>query len=244
MNKSAWDTLKYWAPFHPSLDDMTTFNHLMDLLQKKQSFHIARYNDGEWVWMLNIPPYYEIYLRTYGGNKGDNISEKLLKIINSRPSYYIGVGSTTRAGKGSISSKKDEINTKLAKLEKLVYGDIFNTATIKLGIEALLHPLRERYVVTVGPEYMKKLNISDTHISVLPEYCWVEMDQIEKKLNTCLKGCLEQQPVILYACSLLAKYLIDVNYHLFENNITQLDLGSCIDPWCGRITRPWHHFLI
>lgn len=216
---------------------MTPFNHLMKLLRKKESFHIARYNDGEWIWMLKIPPFYMRYLVSYKGDRAevDKISSKLLGIIDSCPDYYIGVEPTVRIGCGIVASKKETIDAKLAKLQHLTYGDIFNAATVKLGIKD---------VITVGPEYMTKLGISDHHIIVPPKSCWVVADEIQQKLKAHLDTHIDLHPVVLYSCSLLAKLLIDINYHDFKDKLTQLDLGSCIDPWCGISSRPWHRFLI
>jgi len=242
MKHSAWDVFKQYCPHHPALDDFTDFKALMSKIRAGESTQIARYNDGEWIWMLQIQPHYMRYMVNYGGNKAevDKISEKLLGIIDSCPDYWIGVGSTTRAGQGITETRKKEIDLKLSRLNKLTYGDIFNAATIKMGINPLIEPLRERKVITVGPDYMKKLGISDDHVSVPVKNCWEQADKIQKLLQEKTTG----HPVVLYSCSLLAKYLIDVNYRLLGDEITQLDLGSCIDPWCGITSRPWHRYLL
>lgn len=238
----AWAIFKKFAPHHPEPENISLYLELLEKLKQKNNFQIARYNDGEWIWMLQIKPYYMRYLVNYGGNKleVDKISKKLLKIIDSIPSYYIGVGSTTRAGKGITAAAKDIIDKKLEKLDNLTYGDIFNAATIKEGIDPLINALLDRNIITVGPDYMSKLGLSARHISVPAKNCWEAADQVKLELD----NHLSEDVVVLYACSLLAKYLIDINHQKYGDTISQLDLGSCIDPWCGVTSRPWHRAML
>lgn len=240
----AWTIYKKHAKFHDQIDDFKLFNSLMEKLEQKEPFHVARYNDGEWVFMLRIEPYYSKYIREHGHQKEEveQISAKLLQIIESCPPYYIGIDSTTRALQGTIVPRRDTFKEKVAPLPNVIFGDIFNAATVRFGIERLRNPLLQRHTIAVGPPHMEKLGLAE-HIIVPTTNCWRQAEQINSELNSKIESVLEQQPVIVYSCSLLAKLLIDINYHRYKNQITQLDIGSCIDPWCGIITRPWHREL-
>lgn len=237
----AWKTFKKFALYHDRIDDFSLFLQMMDRLKKKDSFHVARYNDGEWVFMLKIEPYYSQYLKNHNHNpeEVEQISARLLRIIESYPPYYIGIDSTTRALRGSIANKRDLFKRKVDPLPNVIFGDIFNAATVWFGIQALLNPLKTRHTICVGPAHMRKLNLSD-HVEVPTTNCWNKADSISAQLEAKIQASLDKHPVILYSCSLLAKALIDDNYHRYGNKITQLDVGSCVDPWCGVATRPWH----
>jgi len=240
-----WQALKKCARFHPNLENMSFFHELMERIQRRDNFHIARYNDGEWTFMLQIEPYYSMFIENHKHNKREvmNISEKLLKIVDSIPPYYIGIDSNTRALQGTIVPKKEQYLEKVKPLKTIVYGDVFNAATVRLGLNALLSPLKSRFTISVGPDYMAKLGMN-VHMTVPSTNCWHYSDAIQNSLYSLIKHHLSKNPVIVYSCSLLAKLLIDVNYQQFTDKIAQLDVGSCIDPWCGFITRPWHIQLV
>lgn len=244
-NSPVWKAYKEWAIYHRDVTNFDEFKLLMSKIEKEEGFQLARYNDGEWVFMLQIPVHFSNCIRNHNHNREEviEISEKLLKIIDSTPDYYIGIDSTTRALHGLISTVRKEFTQKVEKLKNIVYGDLFNAATIRFGIDALLNPLRKRFVILVGPNYMSKLKITALHVQVPSVNCWSQTLKIDAELNSLIKDHLNKKPVIVYACSLLAKLLIDYNYKRYGNQITQLDVGSCIDPWCGLISRPWHREL-
>jgi len=194
--------------------------------------------------MFKTEPYYSRYIArsNYPLAEVEEISKKMMTVIDSRPAYFIGIDSTTLAGAGSIEPDYEAFQRKISGLN-IIYGEIFNAATVMYGIEALKKPLANRWVLTVGPDYMKMLKMGEQHISVPLKSCWTAADTIEKQLEEVLTANLSKQPVVLYSCSLLAKWLIDVFYKKYGDNITQLDIGSCIDPWCGVNSRPWHGAL-
>ena len=135
-HKAAWKIFRKWCKYHPNPEDTSKFKEFLQHLESKQSFHVARYNDGEWIWMLKIEPSYTRSIRRYGADKQEveKISSKLLEIVDNHPDYYIGVDSTTRKGQGLAKFKKHAISQKLAKVKNLIYGDVFNAAFILLGI--------------------------------------------------------------------------------------------------------------
>lgn len=240
-----WKKYLEFAIYHKNAADTSEFEDLMKKIENKTSFHIARYCDGEWVFILQIKPHINdcITKNHHPREEVLAISEKLAKIVDSKPEYYIGIDSTTRAMYGLIADAKMQYKEKVSKIKNIVYGDLFNAATIRYGIKALLEPLQKRTVISVGPAYMESLGIAKVHISVLHNNCWREAEQIEKQLDVLIEENLNNQPVILYSCSMLAKLLVDINYHKYRDKITQMDIGSCIDPWCGVMSRPWHHLL-
>jgi hypothetical protein len=241
----AWDIFKQYAPHNPNLADFRQFEHLVERLKAKQPFQIARYNDGEWIFTLQIEPYYTRCITAHNHDPQEvaEISKKMLSVIDSRPPYYIGIDSSTLALTGSILPVKNIFLEKIAPLNT-VYGEIFNAATVMYGIDVLIKPLQDRWVLTVGPEYMKKLKISENHVAVPLNNCWNQVEPIQKQIQEILAYHLDKKPVIVYSCSMLAKWLIDVFYRQFGDAITQLDIGSCIDPWCGIVSRPWHNALL
>lgn len=216
----------------------------MECLRAKQAFHIARYNDGEWIFTLQIEPYYTHCINAHNHDPQEvaEISKKMLSVIDSQPPYFIGIDSSTLALTGSILPAKDAFLAKIKPLN-IVYGELFNAATVMFGIDILVKPLLDRWVLTVGPDYMRKLKISEHHVPVPINNCWNQVDQIQKQVQAILTQNLDKKPVVVYSCSMVAKCLVDAFYKKFGDAITQLDIGSCIDPWCGVISRPWHNAL-
>lgn len=245
IDSPCWKAYKTCAQYHLEIEDFSLFQEMIRKIRTGENFHVARYNDGEWAFMLRIEPYYNKFIKNHGHDKQEviEISEKLLKIIDSVPEYYIGVDSTTRALKNLIKHQAKLFTQKINPLKNLIYGDIFNAATIRFGIKALTEPLKTRFTILVGPEYMKKLEILGLHLQVPITNCWNQSARIQAELNALISDNLSKDPVIVYSCSLLAKLLIDTFYHQYGSKITQLDIGSCIDPWCGFISRPWHNEL-
>jgi len=125
--------------------------------------------------MLQTAPYYAQYMKRskYSYPEVNAISQKLLAIIDSKPTYFIGIDSTTLAGVGTISPDYASFQKRISGLN-LVYGEIFNAATVMRGISALTAPLKDRRVLTVGPDYMKKLKWGEHHVTVPSRSCWSE----------------------------------------------------------------------
>jgi len=236
-----WIKYKTFAAFHEDIDNFDMFNEFMDKIKAGDNFHVSRYNDGEWVGMLQIEPYKSTFIKRFGHDKKgfEEVSEKMLAIIDSLPEYYIGIDSNTRALRGLIAGERDACKLRMDALSNVIYGDIFNAATIKFGIDALFGPLKKRYTISIGPPYMAALGAS-AHVIVPTSGCWLGADRIEAHLGEIIDKNLSKNPVIVYSCSFLAKILIDAFYKKYKNNISQLDVGSCIDPWCGIRSRPWH----
>lgn len=235
-----------WAELHPCVTDFKEFDTLAQKLWDVESFHIARYNDGEWLAMLRIEPHFTKILDRNGHDHETmhQFGLRLLDIIKGAPPYYIGVDSATRVGHRLVYPAWDKIKPMLDRLPNLVYGDLFNAATLRWGIAALLYPLRSRRVIVVGPEHLSKLNVTQDHIVVPERDCWDACDSIEYQTNKLLRRYQDEHPVILYSCSMLAKYLVDVFYHRYGDSITQMDVGSCLDPWVGVRSRPWHENIL
>jgi len=237
-----WKAFKHAAPFHENHEDFTLFDAMVTNLQQKKSFHVARYNDGEWVFMLQIEPFFTNYIRDHKHRLDEVliISKALVDIINRKPPYYIGIDSTTRALHGSILKKKDSFLEMIEPLKNVIYGDIFNAVTIKRGINCLKTALEGRVVITVGPDYMRKLQLSENHILVPTSNCWNQAPEIQRNLEISIDAHIDEHPVVIYSCSLLAKLLVDQGFQRYGDRLTQMDIGSCIDPWCGVSSRPWH----
>jgi len=244
--RAAWDKLVGCATSHPAIYDFSTYNEIIRKLTTKSGFHLARYNDGEWMVMLEIPPYFLKFMAANGHSVPEvrYIAQEMLKIIKSEPAYYIGIDSHTRALKGFIKNVRNEYSAMIEPIPNIIYGDVFNAGTLWYGIESLVEPLSKRHTLTVGPDYMRNLRISKQHIETPRANCWRARTSIEKLIRSHINVYLSAEPVIVYSCSFLAKVLIDQFYHEYGDKITQIDIGSCIDPWCGIRSRPWHDSIV
>jgi len=205
------------------------FQDLLGKLVNKDNFSFARFGDGE--------------LNCAFGKKGKNcdgheyftdMSEYLLKILNSKPEYYVGLQNL------GYNIWMDRIN-KLTDID-FCDADILHKASIKNKFESVFEILKKRDVILIAPEYFKNFNkIKPTHHIIIPEKnCWLSKTEIFKNLETkILENC-----VVLYSASMMSNVFIDLLYKKYKNTITQIDCGSVFDPYIGINKRKYHQSII
>jgi len=146
--------------------------------------------------------------------------------------------------------RKDDsdFQTLVNHVDNWVDSDVLHRANIKHGLTAFFDVLRDRNIIIVANEYLSF--ISDKiynpvnfkkydHIVISPKDCWLEYKDVLKRLVE----LIEPDDVILYAASMMSEVLIDDIYHLFGDEVTQIDVGSAFDPYCGIKSRSYHHKL-
>lgn len=216
---------------------------LVTKIKNLENFSMSRYQDGEWTCMLKIEPHYTNKMSSRKFKEEiDKVSEIMLKIIKSNPKYYISVNA------GTLDQRSSYIWPIIKKIEKLYVGEIFRRASVESSLIELIDSLKLRKVILVGPEWLKKMNKHFDFVFVKTEFpgLYEEKNMIKLEIETeeIIEKYKNENPVVLYSCGVMAKILIDKYYNIYGENITQIDMGAVWDPYCGKITRPYHKKII
>ncbi len=223
----------------------------LDRLQTNKPFSIARYNDGEWIPMLRID---------YTGNSAVSrgateynfndwvwkesgqkyVDDYLLPIIKKIPPYFIGISS--QVFKKPYMSQK--IYPYLNNL-KLCDGFLFVRLSITGEMQRYFDEFKKRNVIVIGPEYCKNMRkyFSFSHVETLNNNdVWLESNKVQDEIKNILdKLNRNENTVLIYACSYVAKKLIDDFYYEYPN-ITQIDMGSAVCPYSDAFVRSYSQY--
>lgn len=204
---------------------------IFDNIKNSGKLSIARYNDGEWIAMLKITHknLYNVHKVKWNDNAEIFAKNNLMPIVSGSPSYYIGVSTEVL--------KKDYMVKPLYPFIKnftLCDGGLFARWSIDGKIIKLLEQLKGKHVIVIGPEYLSNLtrHIEMSHI-ITKNNVWDDY----KTIHDSIENIIQENSVLLYSCSFVAKKLID-DFH--QLNIIQLDIGAAFDSICGERSRPWH----
>lgn len=228
-----------------------SLNEIDDLSSKflrGENFTIARYNDGEWIIGLKIPPFFgqkqKMRLQTTSNEDWVKIvktGNQLIEIIKQSPQYYISVDAFSLSNptlKSYILPFFDNLNLTLG-------GGIFNIWSFYTGFADLFSEFNRRHVILVGPKYLKSLPFDiKQHIETHPT---LDVTDPYLTLEKIIKYCelvQDKNIVIVYSCSFTAKIAIHKLYSIYNNSITQLDFGASLMPFSKRCNRPWHKTMI
>ena len=216
---------------------------MVNKIINSENFSMTRIQDGEWTCMLKIEPHYTNKMSSkFKKYEIDKQSERLLEIIKSNPKYYISVNA------GTFDQRSNFVWPLIKKIENLYVGEIFRRASVENSLTDFISALKKRKVIIVGPDWLKKMINHFDFEFVKTEFPGIYEEtnviKLERETEIIIEKCKEENPVILYSCGLMAKILIDKYYHKYGNTITQIDMGAVWDPYCGKITRPYHKKII
>ena len=113
-------------------------------------------------------------------------------------------------------------------------------------VEPAFEVLKQRNVILVGNVNMTEVTFkfmnnitSFNHIVISEVDCWLEYKDVLKRLI----ANYTKDVVILYCASMMSEVLIDDIYNIYGEDVTQIDIGSAFDPYCGVKSRSYHHKL-
>ena len=207
---------------------------------KVRNFTLVRYQDGEWTCMLKIEPHFSNKIPKYGSEIGP-LGDVLLNIIKETPDYFISVNA------GTFYERAGLVWPYIKNLKNLFVGEIFRNVSVNKGLDDFIEVLRDRKVILVGPDWLKKLKGFDREHVITPFGTLFKknvMDKLELDVETLIEKYKKDNPVILYSCSFPGKIMSDKFYKKYSNTITQIDMGATWDPYCGKQTRPYHEKVI
>jgi hypothetical protein len=238
MQQSRQDGIKEWNRWGPLAKNHRSeliYDTVVKNIQESKHFSLIRLGDGDIKVLLGLggtpvlPEYEKIF------------QNSLLPILNvDDPNLIIGIENQTPCCQ--LISHQLELNDFYSRVSPEFLKNnsvIFMHIYANYGLQEFLTSFKNRNLIIVGPDYLNKISVvskSRKHLNTNLEYVWENYEELENGLIELIGNTAD--PVILYACSIAGKMLISNLYFKYEN-ITQIDVGSALDPYAGHVTRPW-----
>jgi hypothetical protein len=163
---------------------------------------------------------------------------RLLKVIKSKPKYIMGLQNLVQR-----TRKDDKDFHELIEGIEWVDSDIMHRQSIRYGLKDLFQVLQTRNLVLIANENLQEIasylyseNTDDLmHLIISPVDSWLEYDDVLKRLLQ----IIHKDDVILYCSGMMTEVLIDDIYKIYKDDVTQIDIGSLFDPYCGVKSRSY-----
>lgn len=218
------------------------YQDLLNNIEKGESFSFSRWGDGEVNAFLGTDKPHNCDGHKYFKDMG----EELGKILKSEPDYICGIQPLAMRVRG------DEIRNFCKGLDiKWCCSDIIHRSNIKGNLNKLFNVLNnsKNYITFVAPGFLKAINKYikyDSFIEVPKKNCWLEKDRILSllfKAGESVKMNKSKNNIFLFCSGMPTNYFIDQMYNKFGNVFQLIDIGSALDPYCGKNTRGYHKDL-
>ena len=211
-----------------------TYKQIIDSLIKERNFSFSRWGDGEINAILGSPQPHNCDKHQYFKDMG----MRLLKVIKSKPEYIMGLQNLVQR-----TRKDDPDFQELIEGIDWVDSDVLHRQSIKHGLKDLFQALQTRNIILVANENLQEvasmMYSPDTyplmHIIISPVDSWLEYDDVLKRVL----NIVHDDDVILYASGMMTEVLIDDVYNIYQGDVTQIDVGSLFDPYCGIKSRSY-----
>ena len=207
-----------------------SYNDFHHKIKNSDNFSFARYNDGEWGLILKKNPNYSVICGRWGEEMSKQ-GEILKEIVNNPVDYYIGISPLV------LKNWLDEMLNNSSNHDMMINSHIFHD----LGKEEFLNflnLLKQRNTMLVGPEYLSKLDFFKEHVITPEEFVWDHIENLLPKLDKVVNQY--ENPVVIYSASIATNSFIHKLYDKYGKKITQIDIGSTLDPYCGVASRSGH----
>lgn len=207
-----------------------TYEELLRKIYNKEPFSFSRFGDGEFNAIFQDR---KSRMNCDAHQYFPDMGKRLLQVLESKPDYYIGLQSMAYRQR---TEQIDEL-TECLGLE-WCESNIIHRANIKGRLPELFDALKTRDVLLIGPSHLKKLKQFDFYICEIPiKDCWLKYEYVYEEIKALANV---KDWVVVYAASMMTNILIDD----FKNaGITQIDVGSALDPYCGVKSRSYHKTL-
>jgi hypothetical protein len=201
-----------------------------DSIKMSEGFTYTRYNDGELDLIFKKNPGFSHILNIWG-YEIESQSKILGNILSNKIDYYIGLCP------GYVKNRSDLLESLIHQDTKVVPSNLFEITNLN-DLKKLIEMLKGRNTILVGPDYLQKMEFKKIHIETPIEYVWNHIESITYDIEKTIKKI--ENPVILYSCSIAANIIADVIFKKFNLSVTQIDMGSTFDPFCGVYSRTGH----
>jgi hypothetical protein len=238
------EKVKIWERYMPDKHKSEEiYEYIISLIESFKHFTLFRLGDGDIQTYLNMS--------TVPVDESDRLNFNTIinpllkyKIETLDTSLIIGLERYTIC-MNAVFKRDSNKTSKFYEDMKLIYDLNINSVVfmhmyVYKGLQKFFNSLEKRNVIIVGRDYLKNIDFkskSKHHIITNKAECWKDQKDLEEQVQEMINKI--KDPVIIYACALSAKMLISKMF--FNNkNITQIDIGSGIDPYAGIKSRPWH----
>lgn len=207
-----------------------TYNEMINKILTKEPFSFSRFGDGEWN---------AIYQDKKSTQNCDGhfyypeMGKRLKEVLMSSPDYFIGLQSLAhRQRPEQIDQMTEDYNLEWCE------ANIIHRANIKGRMQEFFDALKTRDVLIIGPQHMKEITQFEYYRCEIPNRnCWNDYDKIHSELKVLLPL---KNWVVIYCASMMANVLID---DFKDAGVTQIDVGSALDPYCNVHSRSYHRTL-
>lgn len=206
------------------------YDKFTECLKNVEHFTYVRYNDGELDLIFQNGNGYEHIVRRWDDEIKEE-SKRLKSIFTKKLDYYIGICD------GYMRNKSELIYSSIHQETKIIPTNIFHITEIN-KLKEFTELLEKRDTILVGPAYLNKLNFYNKHVITPIEYVWKYTDRISSEILNLTKEM--NNPVILFCCSIATNIIADHIFDIIGSEITQIDIGSTFDPFCGFFSRTGH----
>lgn len=194
----------------------------------RPGFAFARYGDGEWKLVLNLP---------WSDKNSERFTPDLCDAMRATLLDYngvkLGMQRVDYLRKRELFEPAQQwlIENGLADLQ-WHEADVMHRASARGELQRFVSALRQHNVVLIGPEYMGALPFVSRHI-VIPRVCvWSQREKVFAQADQ-LRDC-----VVLVSAGPLAKVLAH-RLHGLDRGCCIIDTGSVLDPYCGVRSRQY-----
>lgn len=201
-----------------------TFEDMLDNLRQGKNFSYSRFGDGEFACILG-----KTGCNTDRHTYFPDLGQRLKQILESSPSYYLGLQNLAVR----IYNDNEEFQ-RLVEMNNWVDNEIIHHQNGKGRMGELFEAMKDRYVILVGNETLRNIPFKYEAFVEIPRLnCWLDYERIREELDDLREpGC-----VILYCASMMSNVL---THSLFNLAITQIDMGSSLDPHVNILSRRYH----
>lgn len=213
----------------------TIYPDIIDWVKNGQHFSFSRFNDGEWGLILKKEPHYSTIERKWGYSFS-GWSKVLRELVEKPLEYFVGVNPNIARDWG------DDIERVSNRNINMVNSEVIHSLTIG-KFRGFLNLLKTKTTLLVGPDYLGDLTFHTSHIITPEKSVWNYTDKLKSKIKKFLSE--HDNVIIIYCAAMATNILIDDLYDEFGLTITQIDMGSSLDPFAGVVSRSGHeNFMV
>jgi len=215
------------------------FAEICRKLEAKENFSFARYGDGEFYAICGHSGQ-NCDGHAYFPAMGKALANTLIEKANSKPpGYYMGLHMSRRSGDETYNwLKANKIDYKFAQ------NAVFHDALIKKNntdVKDVIRVLGRREKIIVGPAHLKNQSLlKGRFVDCLALNSWLDSNRVLKRV----KSQIRKDDVVLFCSGPPSPVWISRLYDEYKTEVTLIDLGSTLDPYCGIKSRSFHESAV
>jgi hypothetical protein len=214
------------------------FETVIEKLRNNEPFHLSRWGDGEFLCMLGAKG-----KNCDGHNYSNGLAAELVWAFNGKPK-----------NKNVYDLVQNHALRTVEGIEVLIKGkqydsaDLFVKASQNGELGKLFAALKDKHIIFVAPKRFEDWDLFKVskHIVIPETNCFNSYMAICDTLQDAINdtACIDENLVVLYCAGMMSNVLISDNSWYSNNNFSQIDLGSVLEPYIGHSNRKYHTEII